>query len=114
MVAISPPAPSRAAQEATPGGLHGLAGISHVDGVTVTLESTFAPQAVVSFGVPVPPAMLQDASTLGVSLNGAVIDATVKVLLGGPDARAVRPRVSAPCWFSSPPPRSPANATRCG
>ena len=84
-VTISPAVPSRAAQEATPGNCTASTGFD-ADGVTVTLESTFASRDVVSFGLPVPPATLQDANMLGVSLNGAAIDATVKVLLGGSDA----------------------------
>lgn len=85
VVTFPTPDPSRAAQEADPENCT-VSPEFDVDGVTVTLESTFEPQAVVSFGVPVPPGMLQDASTLGVSLNGAKIDATVKVLLGEPGA----------------------------
>jgi hypothetical protein len=75
-----PSAPSRAAQDATPQICLPPVGYDEA-GVNVTLESTFAPRDVVSFGLPVPAGTLQDAETLGVSLNGAPVEATARVLL---------------------------------
>src|SRR5215211_7113592 len=58
--------------------------------VTVGLEPTFTPGAIVSFGLPLPVGAVRDAATLAVSVNGQPVQATASVLLNDLDPDGVR------------------------
>jgi hypothetical protein len=55
-------------------------------GVRVHLQRTFAAPKVISFGLPVPPGAVKDASTVRFTMGGAPVDANVKPLLAEHDA----------------------------
>jgi hypothetical protein len=59
------------------------------DGVTVRLSETIAGAQTISFGVPVPPGALAEASTVRVTAQGAPLAANVRELLAehGPDGQ---------------------------
>jgi len=79
--AIVPDAMGASAQTVTPGGMcpapEGWSGT----GVTLGLEASFEPGEVISFGLPLPAGAVVDASTLGVTVAGEPVAATVTVLL---------------------------------